>query len=307
MRYLFILWLCLHLAYCATDIKKDVKDLLLDSDKRGWEITLKHLALNFSSTSIKQQKAYESFSDTRLKGDSQIIAETSALLHGNYYAKNFVFFNTIYGEYGRNIIYPQAEKKIDNTTLDRILFATDYTQKVWFFEQLFGGFDMGPYTQLSYQTQFAKINQRTHIVRLNAGIKLFNGSVIKNFYLSLFSEQDFTYANSMHNFGLNFGLNIQYELNKHVKLLNYLNFRQYFINHSSSQYNPQSELEFNTKIQTALFKNFSIAPYLSLYLLKGRLITKPAINFMLGISLSYGQTLMHPKSSKQSLEHEENP
>lgn len=298
--FIFLLFLFISLIYPAPKINKDIKDLTIDTTRKGWDIAFDRIALNFSSTSIKNQKQYSGFSNTHFKGDSQIITEASLLFHSNYYAKHFVIFNTLYGEYGRNIIYPNDGKIIDNTTLDRIIISTDYTQKIWNFENLLGGFDMGPYAQLSYQTQFFKQNNsnRTNIFRLNTGIKLFDGKYLKNFYASFFGEEDFTYATPRQSFGFNTGISLQYSFNEHVKLVNFVSFKQYIINNYPPNYNPQLEFEWNIRLEASIFKYFSVAPSLSLYLLKGKYFERSATNLLLGVSLIYGQTFIDSKINK---------
>ncbi|WP_147288341.1 hypothetical protein [Helicobacter anseris] len=301
MRFLLFLLLIPLFLNASIKIKKDVADLDIDTTRSGWDIAIDRISLNLSSTSIQNQTNYEKFSNTHFKGDSQIVAESSLLFHSNYYAKHFVIFNTIFSEYGRNIIYPTDGKKIDNTTLDRIIISSDYTQKIWDFQHLWGGFDMGPYAQISYQTQFIKQSgfNRTQILRFNTGLKLFDGKYLKNFYISLFGEEDFTYKNPRQSFGFNTGINLQYNFNPNVKLVNYLNFKQYFLNNYPLQLSPELELEWNIRAESAIFKHFSIAPFFSFYLLKGKYFEKPATNIMLGISLIYGQTFIDSKAQKQ--------
>lgn len=278
--------------------KKEIKDLKIDKDKSGWDVAFDYISLDFSSTSITNQKDYKGFENSRLNANSQIIAEGAISFHTNYYAKNFVVFNTIFGEYGRNIIFLPNKEKIDNTTQDRIIFSTDYTQKIWNFDNFMGGVNMGPYVQLSYQTQFVKIENRTQIVRFGGGFKIFDGEYFKNLYISLFSEQDFTYPKPIQRLGANMGIKLQYAFNDNTKLVNQINYKHYFFDNYDSKYNPEFEVELDIRVETAIFKHFSIAPFLNLYILKGQNINKPASNFMIGVSLSYGQTFVDSKIHK---------
>ena len=309
MRIALLLILCLLVADAAAPkpkkfTKKEIKDLNINNDKNGWDVAMDFVALDFSSTSIANQNDYKDFPNSRLKGNPQIIAEGAMLFHTNYYAKNFVVFNTIFGEYGRNIIFTPNDEKIDNTTRDRIILSTDYTQKVWNFKKFIGGFDMGPYAQLSYQTQFVKIENRTQIARFGTGLKIFDGKYLKNLYISLFGEQDFTYTKSIQRLGAGLGMRTQYTFSNNAKLVNQINYKHYFLNNDSAQYNPEFELELDIRVETAIFKHFSVAPFLNLYVLKGQNIDKPASNLMVGVSLSYGQTFVDSKVPKIEVKKE---
>ena len=309
MRIALLLILCLFVADAAAPkpkkfTKKEIKDLKIEKDKNGWDIAFDYISLDFTSTSITNQKDYKGFGNSRLKGNSQIVAEGAIFFHTNYYSKNFVVFNTIFGEYGRNIISPINDEKIDNTTRDRIILSTDYTQKIWSFDNFMGGVDMGPYVQLSYQTQFVKIENRTQIARFGGGFKIFDGEYFKNLYISLFGEQDFTHTKPVQRLGANMGMKLQYAFNDNAKLVNQINYKHYFLDNYDGKYNPEFEVELDIRVETAIFKHFSVAPFLNLYVLKGQNIDKPASNLMVGVSLSYGQTFVDSKVPKIEVKKE---
>lgn len=44
----------------------------INEDKVGWEVDLNRIALNFTQSSLSNQKLYTSFSDSNLKGNSQL-------------------------------------------------------------------------------------------------------------------------------------------------------------------------------------------------------------------------------------------
>ena len=159
----------------------------VNPDKRGWHIELKRISTNLSSTTISGQDEYVKFSDSRIKGDSQLIAQGHFDLGLDFYAPRYVVFNSTLAEYGRTILVRENEK-ISNTTLDRILISTDYTHRIWYIPTFAGGFEIGPSIKANYQTGFENKRQ---ITRLNAGIKLFDGVYIKDLHLNAFSEKDF--------------------------------------------------------------------------------------------------------------------
>lgn len=284
---LFCLILCTQLF-----AKKDDEPVLdIDESKSGWNLELKKISLNFTSASLKNQDIYKNFSNNRIKGDSQIVGQAFGNFEANYYAKNFVVFNSLIAEYGRNIIYPQNSAKIDNKTLDRILIGTDYTQRIWKIEKMLGGFEIGPYVQLGYQTEFTpQVGlDRRKILRFNTGFKVFDGKYIKNLHINAFGEEDFTYKKPVESLGVETGLNIEHKIEDNVTLTYQFNFRSYLLNNYAPSNNPEYELEFNTKLDTKVYKNFAVAPFINFYMLKGRYFKEVGTNVFIGVSISYSQ------------------
>ena len=46
-------------------------NLYAQDNKRGWQVELKKIALDITSTEVKNAEDYQDFSDARLNGDSQ--------------------------------------------------------------------------------------------------------------------------------------------------------------------------------------------------------------------------------------------
>ncbi|PAF53589.1 hypothetical protein BKH42_05255 [Helicobacter sp. 13S00482-2] len=290
---IFFLYLFLSIRLYA----KDIPALDVDANKDGWNLELKKISLNFTSASLKNQTIYKDFSNNRIKGDSQIVGQAFGNFEANYYAKNFVIFNSLIAEYGRNIIYPQNSEKIDNKTLDRILIGTDYTQRIWKIEKILGGFEIGPYVQLGYQTEFtpqAGLDRRK-ILRFNTGFKIFDGQYIKNLHLNIFGEEDFTYKAPIESFGIETGLNVEHKIEDNITFEYQFNFRSYLLNNYPASHNPEYELELNAKLDTKVYKNFSVAPFISFYMLKGRYFKEVGTNVFIGVSISYSQIFIDAK------------
>lgn len=113
-------------------------DIDINPDRRNWHIELKRIAANLSSTSIRNQEYYTSFSDSRITGDSQLMIQGFFDLGIDFYAPRYVVFNSINADYGRTIIYPKGEAKIDNRTIDRIVLSSDYTHRIWYIPRFIG-------------------------------------------------------------------------------------------------------------------------------------------------------------------------
>ena len=257
-------------------------------DKRGWHIELRRIATNISSTSIRGQDEYVNFSDSRIKGDSQLIAQGYFDLGFDFYAPRHVVFNSAIAEYGRTILV-RDDERISNTTLDRILASTDYTHRIWYVPTFVGGFEIGPFLKASYQSGF---ETRRQITRLNAGMKLFDGEYIKDLHINMFNEKDFALKTESENYGWEGGMKIEYVFNTDSKFYFYTNLRHYLFSSAPESYNPLYQFEIEARLDTKIYKKLSVAPFIRYYALQGRNIPQKGDNLFIGFSLSFGHVFL---------------
>lgn len=271
----------------------------INEDKVGWEIDLNRIAVNFTQSSLTNQKLYASFSDSNLKGNSQLALQVFFTLNGNFYAPRFVVFNTAYAEYGFTQITQTNNSVVTNKNLDKLLFSTDYTQRMWDFDWGFEVFEVGPYIRASYQTEFNPTPSvgRRHIINYMAGVKLFDGNYVKNLYLDFFGENDFNLPTKLDGVGVEVGISLEYKLNQHVKWSYSMNYKKYIFNAPDSKISPDYQLLVETRVDAKLFKTLTIAPLVRYYMLKANDIEVPASNFMVGVSLNFGKVLLPPQKA----------
>lgn len=271
----------------------------INQDKAGWEIDLHKISVNFTQSSLTNQKLYTSFSDSNLKGNSQLALQFFSTLNGNYYAPRFVVFNTAYAEYAVTEITQTDKSLVTNKTLDKLVFSTDYTQRIWDFDWVIETFEVGPYLRASYQTQFNPTPSygRRHIVNYMLGAKLFDGYYIKNLYFDFFGENDFNPSTKLNGVGMEFGMSLEYSLNANVKWTYAMNFKQYLFNAKDSKISPDYQLLIETRVDAKLFKSLSIAPFLRYYILKANDIVLPASNFIVGASLNFSRIVLSAKQA----------
>ncbi len=272
-----------------------------DSKKQGWHIELQRISLNFSSTQINNQDLYASFANSKVSGDSQLILQGYVKFLLDYYANRFVIFNSLLSEYGQTIVYLKNSTRLSNKTLDRVLLSIGYTQRVWKIQR-FGGGEIGPFVQLNYQTEFTPsipLPYRKKILRFNAGFRLFDGVYIQNLSLNLFGEEDFSNIKQpVESLGIETSISLKKNIREGVDFTSSLNYRQYIANNYPNERDPQLDLEFNMRLDTVIWNNLTISPYISLYLLKGRYIKEVGSNFFIGVSLGYGKVFKDAKLLK---------
>lgn len=301
--YLLFIIHCISSLYALpfyfTQVKTDI-----NADKVGWEVDLNRIALNFTQSSLTNQTLYTGFSDSNLKGNSQLALQFFFTFNANYYAKRFVVFNSLIMEYGFTEIKQDDGSFLRNKNLDRILLSSDYTQRMWDFDFGFESFEIGPYLKSSYQTEFYPSPDvgRREILNYLVGAKLFDGRYVKSLYADIFGEHDFNPNTYFSGLGLEFGISLEYNLNKNVRWLYSMNFKKYLFAADNSKIAPSYQLLLETRIEARLFKSLSIAPLLRYYQLQAENINVPASNLILGISLTFGKVLVPPRQPLKEYE-----
>lgn len=303
---IFAFFALVDLGDCASAelSKKDYENLDVDMDRAGWRVELSRISINFNTTQIDNEERYESFANSRLSGSSQLVIQAYGKLLADYYASRFVFFNSLLAEYGQTIIFATNDSpRVSNKTIDRILLTTGYTHRIWKLENIRGGEklggEIGPFVSLSLQSEFTpspNLPYRKKYLRLSVGARLFDSKYIQNLHLNLFGEDDFSDINhQIQSMGLESGIQLKHSLRDGVDFAGGLYYRQYLLSNYPRERDPSFEVELNLRLDTVIFKNLTISPFLSLYLLKGRYIPQAGTNIFVGVSLGYGKVFKDNK------------
>jgi hypothetical protein len=188
-------------------------------------------------------------------------------------------------EYGKTKLKPVDEPADTNETADQILLTSEYTHKLWKAYNL----DFGPMASVGYQTEFTE-NQdapTTKIARGKAGIKIFNGDIIKDLYLAGVYEYDLTYAEHVSKSALELGWRIEYDVREGVRFSTDGYYRDYL---SFSKYVGEDltyDLKATARMDVNLTKTLTFGPYVSYRVGKSRQADVTGSNFMIGLSLGY--------------------
>lgn len=257
--------------------------------KQGWQIELKKLALDLTSTEVKHAKEYNGFSDARLTSDSQTSVRGALDSIADYHAQHFVWTNELLMDYGRNKIRPVEGDSITNENADKILLQTGYTQRLWKVNDFLGGFEMGPFATLGYETEFTKPHHanRTRVWRGTAGMKLFDGKYLKKFYVAVVGERDLTYHPHANKLAWETALELEAPVREGVIFKAGALFRDYL---DESQRQPNDldwEFAADARLDVALYKNLYVAPFISYYTAQGKYVGPRGENVYVGVSFSF--------------------
>ncbi|MBO4675172.1 MAG: hypothetical protein J5601_03695 [Elusimicrobiaceae bacterium] len=279
MKKIILMVFC---ALCATTA-------LAQDGKHGWQVELKKLALDLTSTEVKNAQDYQGFSDARLTSDSQTYVRGNWDSIADYHATHFLWSNELTMDYGRTKIRPVNGERITNENADKILLTTEYTHKVWKVEDFLGGFDAGPFANIGYETEFTKPDQapRTRILRGMAGVKLFEGKYIKSLYAAFVGERDFTYRPYASKSAWETGFKLELPVREGVIFKWDVMYRDYLTTTQKHPTDLDWEFETNARLDVQVYKNLFVAPFISYYTAKGKYISSRGENVYVGVSFSF--------------------
>jgi len=256
-----------------------------ETPKSTLKANLRRLGLEASSTDVSNAKSYQESPVSQFNADSQTVIK--GIFDGalEYDRSNLNWTNSLFMEYGKTKLKPVDGENTTNENADQILLTTEYTHKLWSHK----GLDFGPFASIGYQTEFTD-NQdapRTKILRNKAGIKLFNGDILKDLYIAGVYEYDMTYSDHVSKTAGEFGWRAEYTLREGVLFATDGYYRDYF---SYSSYQPEDleyDLKATARMDVNLTGNLTFGPYVSYRQGKSRAASSKASNTMIGVSLTY--------------------
>ena len=265
--------------------------------KQGWQVELKKLAFDFTSTEVKNAQDYQNFSDARLTSDSQTALRGSWDSVADYHARHYLWNNELTMDYGRTKIRPVNGNKITNENADKILLTTGYTQRLWKIDDFLGGFEAGPFANIGYETEFTKPNNapRTRILRGMVGAKLFEGKYLKSLYAALVGERDFTYEPYASKLAWETGFKLELPVREGVVFKWDAMYRDYL---DTTHHHPTDldwEFETNARLDVQLYKNLYVAPFVSYYTAQGKYVGPRGENVYVGVSFSFSHIFHEAK------------
>lgn len=251
----------------------------------GWRANLKKASLEVSSTDVKNAKEYKNSPDSRLSSDSETVTKGVFDFSLDYNQADYLWSNSLFAEYGKTKIKPVDGPDVTSENSDKILLSTDYSRKVWRFWDA----DVGPFARAEYQTEFEKNDDAplTKIARGLAGMKMFEGQYIKEFYVAGVGEYDFTYSDHVSKYGYQIGLKAEYPFREGVKFDVDTYFRDFV---GYSRYNAKDfeyEFNFTGRMLVNIYNNLAFGPYVQYLRAQDRGSKKYGSSTIIGVAVDY--------------------
>ena len=259
----------------------------------GWQLDLKRISLNLTSTQVKNADVYANFSDSRLNADSQTVIQGFSNFEAACSAPKYLWSNELLAEYGRATIKPQQGDVTKTESADRIVFTSDIAYRIWKVEKILGGFDAGPMANVSYETEFTSQDDvpLRKLLRGRLGAKAFEGKYLKSLYAAMVFEEDFTYPKNSANTAWEVGIKIEQPMREGVKASYSLSFMDYLSHSEDMPTNLDYAFEAGARMDVLVYKNLSIAPFINYYMAQGKYTESLGQNVFVGVSFSFGKIL----------------
>lgn len=251
-----------------------------------WMLNIRRIGVDWSRTDVTNAAAYADSPIAQLKADSQDFFKGVFDTALEYRHDKISWDNSLYAEYGRTALKPYNKPETVSENTDKILLTTDLDYALWQFD----GFKFGPTARGTYDTEFTANGNvpRRNQLRGGAGLALYDHPIIKDLYIIGLYEYDFTYSNDkIGKSGAEAGWRIEYKIRDGVKASTNGYYRDYF---SWSSY-LGSDLEWDllavARLDSNLWGDFTMGPYVQYRRAKSREADVVASNFQVGVSFNY--------------------
>lgn len=245
----------------------------------------KRVALDISSTQVKNAQKYQNSPDSKLSADGETVMKGVFDFILEYEQPTYQWNNSVFMEYGKTKLKPAFGESKTSENSDKILLTTDYAKKMWRYYDA----DVGPFGSLGYQTEFERNEDapRTKTFRGKAGIKMFNGKYIKELYAAMVEEYDMTYSQDDTKTAYEIGLKADYPVRDGVKFQLETYFRDYFVYSRYQGTDFKYEYSLTARLDVKLNNTISMAPFVQYFQAQDRQTNEYGSNLLIGVSLAY--------------------
>ncbi len=255
-------------------------------DNLKLDLNIRRIGLEYSKTHIQNAAEYADSPVSALSATSQDFIKGIFDTALEYQNNRLNWDNSLFMEYGKTTLKPYDGPTTTDENADKILLSSDMSYACW----ETSGLKFGPTVRGAYETQFKDDdnNPRQNILRFSPGVSIFDNKVLKNLYLAGVYEYDFTYAhNQTSKLGAEFGWRIEYEIRDGVKLSSNGYYREFFDYSHYVSTDLQRDLSVVGRLDTNLWGDLTMGPYVQYRLAKARDAEVYGSNFVVGISFNY--------------------
>lgn len=250
-------------------------------------LNIRRIGLDLSKTDVHNAGAYQTSPVTALRADDQEFIKGVWDTALEYKAGDLNWDNSLFMEYGKTSLHPYNAPSVVNENADKILLSSDLAWARWHIGE---DLKFGPLVRAAYQTEF-KANhgaERMNVVRVNAGLSLFDHPIIKSLYLTGLYEYDFTYTdNPVNKSAVEGGWRLEYAIRDGVKVSTNGYYREYLSYSRDVPIDLKRDFSAELRMDTNLWNNFTMGPYVQYRRAKARGVDVYGSNLMIGISFNY--------------------
>ncbi|MBQ9731903.1 MAG: hypothetical protein IJV97_02310 [Alphaproteobacteria bacterium] len=259
-------------------------------DVYGLYANFKRVGLDLGTSKVSNYREYEGSPNTEINQNTQGVLKGVFEFAFEYEQPKYRWDNSVYAEYGKSKIHGNPGRKSHIENADKLLFASDYTYKIWHLQK--NNADIGPFVNMAYQTEFTADSdaKRQSLLRAQQGLKLINGTDgVTDFHLALVEELDLTYKKDDTKTAWQIGMTYKYPFADKYRFEFETYYRDYL---SYSRYEPTDfkyEWSAIAKLNVKVHNQFFLEPYISYFRAKDRKNDKSGSNVIFGVAVAYSE------------------
>lgn len=257
-----------------------------------WRLNLRELSLEFASTQVEGTRGFSQVRDARVQAINQLYTAAAARLFSELYWNRWRWDTGFTGNYGRITLRPPGSPPIVNTTKDQLIVETEARHRTWSMSKESLRPSVGPFLNIAYDTEFVKPENRPkrEFVRYKSGLKLFDGSWLKEFYAGGLAESDYSAGSPGSRFGYASGLALEKTIPGtpvHVKAE--ASYAEFARSSRDTAADLKRRLDINVRLNVPLMRDLRLSPFVSYYLFEGAKVRATGYNILFGVSLDYSR------------------
>lgn len=251
-----------------------------------WRLNLSNLSLYVSKLGVGgRSSGYAAAGESRLSAVNQTNIRGSANIISEFYADNFRMNLGVTANYGKVVLSSYTAENVDSLT-----YSGELRYKWKNYNGKLGSIVLGPFASAEWETEFTK-NDNAHlrrVLRSKAGLKLFEGAALKELYIGLTTQQDYTNSPYYTQYAAETGYKISYPIpNTDFTLNSNGSYRRFARSSNDTVSDLLDRLEVNSKLTTKLYKNITLDIFANYLYATGKKLNKNGSSLETGFSVSF--------------------
>ena len=251
-----------------------------------WRLNLSNLSLYVSNTGATGKgNGFGNVGESQLSADNQTNIRGSAALTSEFYSGRFRMDLGVKADYGK-VVFPSYTSE----NIDSLLYEGETRYKWKTFNGKLGSLAIGPFISAGWETEFtpAQGEKLKKILRGKGGLKLFEGTYIKEFYAGITSEQNYTDTPYYTQYAAETGYKLKFNIPQtSFTIYSDGSYRRFARSSNDTASDLLDRLEINSKISTSLYKDLTLDIFARWLYATGKKIPGFGNSLETGFSISY--------------------
>ncbi len=274
------------------DWERSIKELMdgIPEQKSLWRINLRNLSLLMINTEVRGNGNFGGVSDSQINTSGQTLIQGSGKVFSELFMGRTRLDLGASADYGKVTVRPANQPKLVSESADQLIFESEFKQETGSYRSFLGSGKLGPFANLAYDTEFSRQTGVAFrkIVRGKTGLKLFEGTIVQEFYAAFVGEQNYTNTPAKTNYAVETGYRVNMLIPRTALTLSSEgNYRNFAYSRSDTAADLKQRLELYAKLSTKLYGDIVLSPFVKYFMATGKLFSGTAVNTTIGVTIDY--------------------